>query len=123
MPTRSVPESATGEAPRPTSLFLSVAAALVIVAAPMIVGHRLTSQSVSPGLTPEALPMEIGPWLGREAHADAKELARAGLTGHVSRRYVNRATGAEILILLMWGPTGPLSVHTPDLCFGGAGYT
>jgi hypothetical protein len=63
-----------------------------------------------------------GIWEGRALEIDAAQLAQAEVVGHCSRRYVNHRTGQEVTILLICGQHGPISVHTPDICYAGAGY-
>jgi hypothetical protein len=36
--------------------------------------------------------------------------------------YVNQKTGQAVSVLLMCGPFGPMSVHTPDVCYRAAGF-
>src|SRR5262249_33147607 len=46
----------------------------------------------------------------------------AGGAGYLTRRYVNGRTGGEMSIYLVCGRSGPVSVHTPDVCYRGAGF-
>ena len=70
---------------------------------------------------PEA-PLNVAGWKGRDEPAlDARRLARAGAAGHLRRFYVNDK-GQGISVALLCGRFGPLSVHTPDVCYSGAGY-
>lgn len=64
----------------------------------------------------------IGDWTGRDAPIDAQELKAAGIDGHLLRRYENSADGSAATILLVAGRPGPISVHTPEVCYAGAGY-
>jgi len=68
------------------------------------------------------IPAEFGDWVGKESEIDRRSLDAASITGHVSRRYVNRLTGSSFGVLLVCGRPGPISVHTPDICYAGAGY-
>jgi hypothetical protein len=38
------------------------------------------------------------------------------------RRYTNARTGDVVSVLLVCGRPGPMAAHTPDVCYGGAGY-
>lgn len=69
-----------------------------------------------------AIPSTIGDWVGVDQEVDAKQLARAEAVGHLARRYVQRRTGAEVSLFLICGRPGPISVHTPDICYGGIGF-
>ena len=45
----------------------------------------------------------------------------ARLSGYVLRRYANPETKDVVTVLLVCGKPGPVAVHTPDVCFQGAG--
>src|SRR5262249_47338187 len=45
------------------------------------------------------------------------------IAGYVYRRYRHARTGDEFTVLLLCGRSGPMSVHTPDVCYRGAGFT
>lgn len=106
---------------------------LLITAVPVIliingVGHGVLTDrwgGHEPELPAEraaALPMVLGDWDGTTIDmADSpypEEMIRPSLV----RRYVSRSSGSTVTILLTWGRTGPLAVHTPRECYGGLGY-
>ena len=67
------------------------------------------------------LPLTLGDWEGEVI--DAKPSPTAGpVAGMMQRRYVQRATGDTVVIALVCGRPGPVSIHTPDVCFGAIGY-
>src|SRR5207249_1784629 len=68
------------------------------------------------------LPLAVGGWEGEALALDAGGRSPAGVAGHLSRRYRNRLNGGAVSVLLVCGRPGPVSVHTPDVCYGGAGY-
>ncbi len=70
----------------------------------------------------ERVPAGFGDWVGTDSEIDRRSLEMAAITGYVSRRYVNRRTGSSFGVLLVCGRPGPISVHTPDICYAGAGY-
>ena len=70
----------------------------------------------------ENMAMNLGGWEGQPAKIDPRQLEVAEVLGYVSREYVNRNTGQKIAVLLICGRPGPISVHTPDVCYAGAGY-
>jgi Protein of unknown function (DUF3485) len=70
----------------------------------------------------ELVPAVIGDWRGQDGVIDAETLARGGIKGHIYRRYRNERTGATVDLLIVCGRPGPISVHTPDVCYEGAGY-
>ncbi len=68
------------------------------------------------------VPMSFGDWKGEPQRFDEETLRRAGIKGHKGFRYRNVVTGEVIQTLIVCGRSGPISVHTPDVCYGGAGY-
>src|SRR4051794_17378937 len=69
------------------------------------------------------VPYQIGDWKGAPAEVDALMLAQAEAAGHLSRKYVNPSTGAEVSVLVVCGRTSAIAVHTPDICYVRSGYT
>ena len=71
----------------------------------------------------ERVPERVGDWeMEEEREVSAKEQQIAGIVGYKSRLYVNRQTGQAVSVLLVCGRPGAIAVHTPDVCFEGAGY-
>jgi hypothetical protein len=71
----------------------------------------------------EHVPNAFGNWTGEPGTPlSEREVEQAGFSGHLVRTFKNRQTGSTINILLACGRAGPLSVHTPDVCYRGAGY-
>ena len=70
----------------------------------------------------ENLPTAFGQWKGEELKLDPHELALTGCRAAAARSYTNRITGETIQATILCGRPGPASVHTPDICYRGAGY-
>lgn len=68
------------------------------------------------------VPLSVGDWKGEPRELDARQVAKAELTGYLHRRYVNEQTEEAVTVLLVCGRAGPVSLHTPDVCYQGAGY-
>jgi hypothetical protein len=68
------------------------------------------------------LPLTLGDWDGQEDKLDDGQVAAAEVAGHLLRRYVNRRTGDVVSVLVLCGRPGPVSLHTPEVCYRGAGY-
>ncbi len=68
------------------------------------------------------VPLNVGPWRGKDLEIDAKVLRVAEAQGNVSRVYTNEKTGESVTVLLLCGPSGPIASHTPDVCYAGTGY-
>lgn len=69
-------------------------------------------------------PREIGAW-----HAVSEEKLSDGVIkelqcgGYVSREYRNAKTGERVAIILLFGPSGTMTAHSPDVCYGAQGHT
>lgn len=68
------------------------------------------------------MPITIGDWDGRAGELDERQMKVAGLSGARTCEYVNRRTGSVVSSLLVCGRPGPVSVHTPEICYTGNGY-
>ena len=69
------------------------------------------------------VPMNFGGWVGEEHRAiDPRVMEIGEIQGAVVRRYHNTRTGETVSLLIVCGRGGPISVHTPDVCYEGAGY-
>jgi Protein of unknown function (DUF3485) len=69
-----------------------------------------------------AIPLKVGEWAGEDLPIDKEQLKQTEAHGAVSRRYVNNKTGTAVVVLLLCGRAGPLSVHQPTVCFQGTGH-
>jgi hypothetical protein len=107
---------------------ISVAAAvLVLLLAGLFQRSWTDSGNTAPALASaadkiEQVPLTLGPWRGQPVAMDAADMAAAGYAGCVLRRYEDSSTGNVLSMLLVCGRPGPVSVHTPEACYGGAGY-
>src|SRR5207302_986641 len=52
----------------------------------------------------------------------SRQISLARLNGYVFRQYAEKNTSNVLSVLLVWGPAGPVSIHTPDDCYPAAGY-
>jgi hypothetical protein len=108
--------------------FLVIAAAVgVLVGAALFEGARTNRWGDAEDVRAAAakldgVPREVGPWSSTENPIAPKILRVAEAVGHVSRTYRNRDTGAQVEVLLLCGPSGPIAAHTPDVCYAGNGY-
>jgi len=41
---------------------------------------------------------------------------------HIDRTYVNQRTGETVNVAVLLGPPGPISVHTPEVCYSSRAY-
>jgi hypothetical protein len=69
------------------------------------------------------LPPRLGPWRlvkTIELEEDAAKILR--VAGHLHGMYANEQTGDSVVIAVLAGPSGPLAVHTPEICYPAAEY-
>jgi uncharacterized protein DUF3485 len=67
------------------------------------------------------LPLVIGDWHGEVVSVRPNQ-AGEGVAGFIQRRYVRRQDGLTVAVALVCGRPGPVSIHTPDVCYGSSGY-
>jgi hypothetical protein len=64
------------------------------------------------------MPHQIGQWqLQQERPMSDAVLETLQCAGYVNRSYVHQSTGQEVQVALYVGPPGPISVHTPEICY------
>ena len=68
------------------------------------------------------VPMKIGDWRGENLPTDPEVMSVGRIDGFLSRVYRNQRTGQGLTLMIVCGRPGPISVHTPDVCFRGRGY-
>lgn len=69
-----------------------------------------------------ALPEQCGPWTSvsdQELDPSAQELLRC--EGYLVRDYWKPETGERVSVAVLFGPRGPIAVHTPEVCYRSAG--
>jgi hypothetical protein len=66
------------------------------------------------------LPLTVGEWEAQPLKGEAK--STEAIAGELNRRYVHRKNGSEVTVVIFAGLPGPVSIHTPDVCYGAAGF-
>jgi EpsI family protein len=69
----------------------------------------------------DRVPLKVGDWQGTPLELEPRAVQRAEFSGYLLRRYENQRTGAAVKVLVACGRPGPLSLHTPEICYPGAG--
>ncbi len=64
--------------------------------------------------------LNLEDWRGEDL--EVKDAKQGGVAGCLSRRYVNQRDGRAVTVFLVCGRPGPVSVHTPDVCYVATGY-
>ncbi len=70
----------------------------------------------------ESLPKTVGRWEhveSRELDASAAQMLQC--YGYLNHEYWNKATGVRMNVAVLYGPRGPIAVHTPDICYSSRG--
>lgn len=108
--------------------FASLAAFALLIGSGFVHG-RLTDRWGTSSALGQAIarldrvPRSIGDWEGRDVAAmDRRQIELAQIRGYLARKYRNVRDGREVTVLLVCGRPGPIAVHTPDVCYAGAGY-
>ena len=68
------------------------------------------------------LPLTVGGWHALPLELDRGQLEIGEIDGYIARRYEHAVSGAFVTVLVVCGRPGPISLHTPDVCYAGAGY-
>jgi len=68
------------------------------------------------------IPSVAGDWDGHDLTMDSREFKQTEANGVLQRRYVHRRSGETVMMTLLCGRPGPICVHTPEVCFPGAGF-
>ncbi len=67
----------------------------------------------------EEFPREFGTWIVREENElSTYVLNELRSTGYLNRAYLNRTTGEFVSVIVLVGPPGPTTRHSPDICYG-----
>jgi hypothetical protein len=67
-----------------------------------------------------SFPEKFDDWEVKTSHRlDQDAIDQLEPYGYFQREYVNRTTGAAVYVTALLGPTGPISVHTPEVCYAG----
>jgi hypothetical protein len=71
----------------------------------------------------QPLPLRLGPWrLVKSTEMEAGALEILQSAGHLQGIYSNDETGDSVIVQLVAGPSGPISAHTPEICYAGQEY-
>ncbi len=110
-----------------TRVLTFAAGLIVVIASGVVYGAWTQRWQKSADLEARAaklrdLPDEFGRWKGRPAELDAESLALAGAEGWWVRRFTDERSGTTLLVILLCGRPGRLSVHKPETCYGAAGF-
>jgi hypothetical protein len=105
----------------PTFVAIGIVTVLTVVSG--LVHGRLSdrwrpNKMFEAGAKLQSIPTEFGHWRLKSSEP-MSESSRKMLecTGDVTRTYMNDESGEIVQVFVIVGPWGPISVHTPDVCF------
>jgi hypothetical protein len=102
----------------------AVAAVTLVLIASLVHGFWTdrwhTSKAVETAVANlERVPRIVGDWKAESMQGD---LSDKDVSGQLDLRYVNQKTGDSVSLTLVCGRPGPVSIHTPDVCYGASGF-
>ena len=72
--------------------------------------------------TLQTLPLNVRDWrLVSETELEGSAQRILQCYGSILREYVNDTTGDRITVFVVYGPRGPIAVHTPEVCYSSKG--
>ena len=70
------------------------------------------------------LPEQFGPWQMEKSEELGEQVTQMlDCVGYAYRTYVDQQTGDAVKMVVLLGPSGPTSVHDPEICYSGSGHT
>ncbi len=69
------------------------------------------------------IPETIGAWTSTPLTIDERELRLGEISGYFRREFRHAETGRAVVLTILCGAAGPMSVHPPTACFEGVGYS
>jgi hypothetical protein len=108
-----------------TRFLVPVVAILAVVGSGLVQGYWTgrwegTDQAETSAVLLRQLPLDLGDWHGQDQTVDPREIGK--VSAYLYRRYVNQRSGAVVAVILASGRPGPVSIHTPDVCYVASGY-
>lgn len=99
----------------------------VLLGAGFVQGRLSDRWSTSPELEAAltrvpTVPTDFGPWKSRAVEGEAADFELAGAQAWWMRLYTDDRSGRSFLVILMCGRAGRMAVHTPEVCYRGAGF-
>lgn len=90
--------------------------------------HRFTRSersSLTVGFKLADLPLTIGPWevIQKDMKLEPETVQIAGAQDYIQRTYLDRRTGVELSVLVVFGPRSRVGQHTPEVCYPAVGFS
>lgn len=72
---------------------------------------------------PGGLPQQLGDWRLAQTHELEEGVGEVlQCAAHLEGEYLNDLTGDRIVVAIVVGPAGPISVHNPEICYSAQDY-
>ncbi len=72
----------------------------------------------------QKIPVQFGDWsLVKKQELPESTLRMLQCYGYSLQVYQNARTGGRVNVAVLFGPRGPIAVHTPEVCYSGVGLT
>src|SRR5262249_17891890 len=68
------------------------------------------------------VPLKLEDWDGAEGALNEQLITRTDLAGYLDPQYTHPPTGPVVRLAIMCGRSGPVCVHTPNVCYTNSGY-
>jgi hypothetical protein len=106
---------------------LTTLAAVALLGGGRLLENRWQGEFESVPVRLDQISHDLDGWHGIDLKLEGQQASWAQLgdgvnPGYLDREYVDPKTGRRIAVLLVWGRPDPVSVHTPDECYPGAGF-
>ncbi len=104
-------------------IFPSLTALMAVIACGVVHGvwtdrWRLSAEPAQSAARLQQVALSLGDWEGTAVPGpQGKDLA-----GSLYHRYTNRKTGRTVTLFMVCDRPGPVSIHTPDVCYEAVGY-
>ena len=85
--------------------------------------HEVTQRLANFTARLDGVPSEFGDWVSQDIPLNAEEFKASNCQGAVQRAYKNTVTDQVITVFLVSGKGYHVTIHTPEQCYVGAGYT
>ena len=101
----------------------AIAALVAVVACGVVHGvwtdrWHLTNEPAASAARLANVGLDLPDWKGVAVPGNlGKDMA-----GVLHHRYTHRKTGKSVTVFMLCDRPGPVSIHTPDVCYGGVGY-
>ena len=68
------------------------------------------------------IPLKLGAWQGRDAELDPVIARATGAVDQIKRLYQDSRTGAELEVIVLFGPPDAMFIHAPENCYPASGF-